>query len=127
MKKVIGALVLVFTATLLQPATFADEGAGTGTTSASSCGLTSSPWTQETTYGGKVTGKLDFGIKNVLGGWTQMITQPKKFHKEGKCACQGLGKGIGYFIVDTVGGALHLVTFPIPFDIPLPEGGVDLS
>jgi len=29
--------------------------------------------------------------------------------------------------VCTIGGALQLVTFPIPADLPLPNNGVDLS
>jgi len=30
-------------------------------------------------------------------------------------------------VTNTVGGAIQLVTFPIPADLPLPNGGGDIS
>ena len=95
-----------------------------------------SPWTQETTWKGKAVGKLDFGFKNTLGGWTLIFSEPynaSKAAKDGK-SCpvrggfEGLGRGLVYAAADTVGGILHIATFPITqLDVPLPENGVSLS
>ena len=80
-----------------------------------------SPWTSESGYGQKATGKLVFGLKNLLLGWTEIFTEPY----ESK-SIQGVGKGLFNGIVDTVGGALHTVTFFVPqVDVKLPDGGVD--
>ena len=38
-----------------------------------------------------------------------------------------LDKGVSDFVTNTVGGVLHLVTFPITgLDVPLPDNGVQL-
>ena len=112
MKKAMAVILLILAVLFIPSVTFA---------------ATASPWTKETTYGGKLTGKLDFGFRNTLGGWTELITEPREYHKEKKCAVTGFGEGLYNAVGDTIGGILHLATFPIPVDIPLPEGGVDLS
>ena len=85
-----------------------------------------SPWTTETTYEGKLTGKLGFGFKNFLFGWTELFSEPYQAYKEKSNVAKGLGRGIGNTIFDTVGGALHIATFPLDkVDIQLPEGGTD--
>ncbi len=90
----------------------------------SSVAWAASPWTQETTYSGKLKGKLDFGFKNALAGWTEILTEPAK-DKEWKNLGNGLVVGITNGVADTLGGLLHLATFPITnLDIPLPENGV---
>ena len=86
-----------------------------------------SPWTEQKTYGDKVSGKLVFGLQNTLLGWIQLFAVPKKYHNEGKNVWSGIGQGMMEAVVDTIGGALQLITFPIPADIPLPNNGVDLS
>jgi hypothetical protein len=86
--------------------------------------MAASPWTEETTYGGKVTGKLDFGVRNAFGGWTLIATEPYDHWKDKKNIAGGIGEGIFYGVVDTIGGVLHIATFPLPVDVPLPEGGV---
>lgn len=91
-----------------------------------------SPWTEGKTYQDKVIGKLDFGFKNLLGGWTEIFTGPTKSKFQCKCVVTKsvvrVGKGVVYAIADTVGGALHVVTFPFPqIDVPLPNNGVDLK
>ena len=91
-----------------------------------------SPWAAETTYKGKVIGKLDYGFKNTLGGWTEIFTETSEGDPNCKCqiagAAKGLGRGLVYGVADTVGGLLHLITFPFPqIDVPLPEGGVTLT
>ena len=87
-----------------------------------------SPWSTETTYGAKATGKLAFGFKNVLGGWTELFTEPMEHYKDHKNVFEGIAKGIAYGVIDTVGGALHIVTFPITnVDVPLPENGVQFE
>ncbi len=89
-----------------------------------------SPWTTETTYTKKVAGKLDFGVKNLLGGWTALLPGKlpcaKNGHKNcpGMCCIKGLGMGLVDAAVYTVGGALHVATFPIPIDVPLPDNGI---
>jgi len=79
-----------------------------------------SGWTREPTYLGKIGQKLGFGFLNITAGWTALFFEP--------CRDQnffvGVGKGIGYMVTNTAGGILHAVTFPIPLDIPLPQGGI---
>ena len=83
-----------------------------------------SPWTEKTTYKDKVLGKLEFGVKNTLGGWTELISRPIK----AKNKFVGVAEGLGNAVVYTLGGILHLITFPIPqIDIPLPNNGVSLE
>ena len=79
-----------------------------------------SPWTQKEPYAEKIGNKLGFGILNVATGWTALFFEPTLAGGFWK----GLGRGILYTITDTAGGAIHAVTFPIPLDIPLPNGGV---
>jgi len=82
----------------------------------------SSPWVGETTYMDKTTHKLGFGLMNLLTGWSAFFFEPGR---EENHFFEGIGKGILYAITDTAGGALHVVTFPVPFDIPLPLGGIN--
>ncbi len=94
------------------------------------CGsaFAASPWTEGVTYKDKVLGKLDFAVKNTLGGWTELFNRPIKYHKDGKNVSEGVLVGIGNAVVYTLGGALHLVTFPIPqIDVPLPNNGVSFE
>ena len=86
-----------------------------------------SPWTTEPTYAKKTTGKLMFGLQNTLLGWIQIFAVPNTYANEGKNAWAGVGQGLVEGVVDTVGGAVHLLTFPIPVDLPLPNNGVDLG
>lgn len=86
-----------------------------------------SPWTEETLYGDRVTGKLQFGLKNLLGGWTAIFSTPYRYHRDGKNTFVGIPVGIGEAVVYTVGGALHTATFPIPADIPLPNNGISFD
>lgn len=94
------------------------------------CGsaFAASPWTEKTTYKEKALGKLDFGVKNLLAGWLEIFRQPIKYNKDGKSGAEGALVGIYYAIADTIGGALHLVTFPITqIDVPLPNNGVQFE
>ena len=87
-----------------------------------------SPWTQKTTWGEKAVGKLDFGIKNVFAGWTEIFTEPKEAHDAKTCVIKGFFHGVANAGLDTVGGILHIATFPITqLDVPLPEGGVSIG
>ena len=88
---------------------------------------TASPWTNEAGYTNRVVGKLGFGIKNLLLGWTDLITEPRDAMAEGGNFFTGLGYGLKDALENELGGVVHLVTFPITaVDAPLPEGGVDL-
>ena len=115
MKRLIGISLLILTAMSTSTAAFA------------ACEFKASPWTEKTAYADKTTGKLEFGLKNLLGGWTAIFSTPTKFQNEGKNVLLGTGKGLVKGIFYTVGGALHTVTFPIPIDVPLPEGGVSFE
>jgi len=108
MKKIMSLVVIL--SMLLAPVVFA-----------------ASPWTEEKTYGDKAVGKLGFGLTNTVLGWTKMFTVPNDYSTEGKNAWAGVGQGLIDAAVVTVGGAVQLVTFPLPVDVPLPGNGVDLS
>ena len=86
-----------------------------------------SPWTEEKTYGDRITGKFMFGLQNTLFGWIQLFAVTNKFASEGKNVWSGVGQGLVEAVVDSFGGVLQLVTFPIPADLPLPNNGVDLG
>ena len=86
-----------------------------------------SPWASGATYSDKAVGKLTYGLKNTLLGWTSLFRTPMKASQSGENVFVGIGKGVWNGVGQTVGGALHAVTFPIPqIDVPLPEGGTDL-
>jgi hypothetical protein len=112
MKKMSRVLALV-TAALLVPA----------------LGWAASPWTEKTTYADKVIGKFEFGVKNLLGGWTELVSEPMDHYKEEKTMkhfLMGVKTGICHSVLFSVGGALHLATFPITqIDITVPHNGVD--
>lgn len=86
-----------------------------------------SPWTEQETYMAKTGGKLEFGLMNLLLGWTDLYHEPYMAAVENRSVLLGLGKGIVDSIINMVGGAVHLVTFPIPLDCPLPDNGVQFS
>ncbi len=94
-------------------------------------GFAESPWTKETTYQGKMMGKLGFGVKNLLLGWTELFKKPAEHYHNATeqkpiHLLEGVVDGIGTFVADTIGGALHVVTFPITnLDVPLPGDGVE--
>jgi len=89
-----------------------------------------SPWTKERGWTRRATGKLLFGLKNTLFGWTEPFTRSHEAVTRNKRIVPGaLGflEGVGYGVIDTIGGAQHVLTFPVTWlDIPLPEGGVQL-
>ena len=80
-----------------------------------------SPWTEEKTYGEKTIGKLGYGLTNTVLGWTKLFSTPADYSSEGKNVWQGVGQGLMDMVVTTGLGALQLVTFPIPADIPIPS------
>ena len=86
-----------------------------------------SPWAHERGWANQARGKFVFGAKNTLLGWTEIFTEPYEAAKSGGNVAGGIGRGLLNGVLDTAGGAAHLVTFPITkFDLPLPEGGVQL-
>ncbi len=89
----------------------------------STTSFAASPWTTEETYGDKVKGKLFFGLRNILFGWGEFLVEPVEAFDNGENIFAGIGKGLLYPVVDTFGGAAHLLTAPFTFDIPLPENG----
>jgi hypothetical protein len=89
-----------------------------------------SPWTEEATYGDRVSGKLQFGLVNTLFGWTDIFFEPIRAAR--KCeSCDsvwtGIGKGAADAVVNEVGGAFQLITFPLVVDFPLPDNGVQFA
>ena len=88
---------------------------------------TASPWTSEVGYGKRAMGKLGFGVKNLLLGWTDLFTETKKATDGGENFFVGLGHGLKDAVENELGGVVHLVTFPITgIDAPLPDGGNQL-
>ena len=88
---------------------------------------TTSPWVSESGWANQAKGKFVFGAKNLLLGWTELITEPKEAVNSGGNFFVGLGKGVKNAVEDELGGAVHLVTFLVPqIDAPLPQGGVSL-
>ena len=88
-------------------------------------GFAASPWADGATYGDRAMGKLKFGLKNLLLGWTDLFKEPHRYDMEHKNVMLGIGKGLVDTLANEVGGALHTVTFFIPqLDVPLPENGV---
>ena len=87
-----------------------------------------SPWTEKTTWSDKAVNKLQFGIKNVFAGWTEIFTEPKEAQDNKICPIQGFFRGVVNAGLDTVGGILHIATFPITqLDVKLPEGGTSVG
>ncbi len=88
---------------------------------------TPSPWTVEEGYLHRAKDKLAFGGKNTLLGWMELYNEPRDMHRQQGSMLKGFGYGMANMLGDTVGGAVHLLTFPITaVDVPLPEGGTDV-
>lgn len=85
--------------------------------------MAASPWTEEATYQEKAAGKFVFGMRNLLFGWTELITQCKDSKEAGESCPVGCGKGLLNAVGQTAGGAIHAATFLVPIDVPLPENG----
>ena len=105
----------------------ADMGHGAKYTLSMTKDYTASPWTNEMGYANRAKGKLVFGLKNLLLGWTAIGSEAVEYKNNGKNVFQGIAVGFGEALVYTVGGALHVATFPIPLDVPLPENGVHIG
>ena len=89
--------------------------------------LAASPWAAEQGWGNQAKGKLVYGVKNTLLGWTELFTEPKEAMDSGGNFFVGLGKGVKNAVFDELGGAVHIATFPITsLDAPLPEGGTQV-
>ena len=89
---------------------------------------TASPWTSQTGWSTRAAHKLGFGAKNLLLGWTDLFTEPAEETQAGGNLLKGIGIGLKDGVENMVGGAVHIVTFPITcLDVPLPEGGVQLG
>lgn len=84
-----------------------------------------SSWTKGDGYAEKTVGKLGFGLVNIVGGWTALATEYYE-QPETNIAAAFL-RSIARTVTNTVGGALHVVTFPAPFDIRLPGGGTSFG
>lgn len=84
-----------------------------------------SPWTKKSTYCEKTMGKLGFGILNLFGGWTALASE---YHEQPEDNfVVAFHRSIIRTVTNTVGGALHVITFPAPFDIRLPGGGASFE
>lgn len=90
----------------------------TSFSSASFAFFKSSPWTKEASYTEKISAKAGFGVMNLGTGWMAILFEP---YYEG---WKGLATGPFYAVTNTAGGIIHAVTFPIPLDVPLPQGGI---
>ena len=83
-----------------------------------------SPWTKEKNYGNKVAGKFSYGLKNLALGWSELFTSYGRISEPDTNVAELTIEGIGYTLLSTIGGALQVVTFLAPFDIPLPHDGI---
>ena len=84
-----------------------------------------SSWTSEIDYPSQAVFKLIFGLKNTLLGWTDLFTEPNRSSDTGENVAIGVIRGLKDTLLNTVFGALHVITFPITsFDPTLPQGGV---
>ncbi len=77
-------------------------------------------------YSDAVGAKLQSGLTNTLLGWTKVFSVPHAYQQEKKNPWAGAGKGVVDAIHSTVAGAFNLITFPIPAEMTLPDGGVQL-
>ncbi len=84
-----------------------------------------SQWTKGDGYAEQTVGKLGFGLVNILGGWTALGTE--YFLEPDTNVGVKFLRSIARTLTNTVGGALHVATFPAPFDIKLPGGGTDFE
>lgn len=88
----------------------------------------SAPWQKEREWSDQATGKLAYGLKNTLLGWTEIATEPYEAAaaKNGSIV-KGIGEGIWNAVGQTIGGAVDVLTFPATGAVvPLPEGGIQL-
>ena len=86
-----------------------------------------SPWAEQEGYPNRAGGKFAYGLENTALGWTELFTEPVESGKAHENVAVGFGRGLWNTIGDTVGGALHLVTFPFTtVDVPLPENGTQI-
>ena len=84
-----------------------------------------SPWVDKTTYGDKTIGKFTYGLENTALGWTELIRKPIDSVKNHTNVFVGFGHGIMNTVTYTLGGVIHLVTFPFTsIDVPIPNDGV---
>lgn len=86
-----------------------------------------SAFAQEGSYADTVSAKLQGGLTNTLLGWSKIVSVPYDYQQAKKNPWAGVGKGLVDGLVCTVGGAFNLVTFPIPGEFTLPDGGVSLN
>jgi hypothetical protein len=121
------AVLAVLIGAAAAPAVGAAETGGAKVTLSLTKDYTPSPWTSETGWSSRAVGKLGFGVKNLLLGWTDLFVEPKEAVDAGGNILTGIGVGIKDAIENTLGGAVHIITFPLTeVDAPLPEGGTQL-
>ena len=87
-----------------------------------------SPWTEVENYGDKTISKLGYGLRNAALGWTKIFQRSQEAAKsKDRFLVEGFAEGVVESLGRTVGGLLHVATFPLTsLDIPLPEDGVKL-
>lgn len=86
----------------------------------------SADWDKEPEYINRAFGKLAFGFWNFLLGWTKIAREPYEAAVLDDNVLIGAARGLAWGVLDTAGGFLNMITFPITaLKIPLPEGGVD--
>ncbi len=81
-------------------------------------------------YGERCKEKLDFGMQNFLVGWTSIVSTTPGMPAGKKDILpwvSGTGQGLVLGTVNTVGGFVNALTFPIAVKFPLPQGGVNVS
>jgi len=89
--------------------------------------MAASPWTEAEDYQSLTEQKLTFGLKNAFFGWSEIFDRVDQYNYEDKSPFTGFFEGIYYAVIYTIGGVLHVATFPLPIDVPLPNNGVQLG
>ncbi len=118
-------LGLVALAVMATPATAWTATSQARRTNSSRHGGPGSPWVNKQGWGSQAMGKLAYGAKNTLLGWTKLVSEPYAAHRDGRSVGTGIGRGVLDAAGDTVGGAANVVTFPLTnVDVRLPDGGM---
>ncbi len=124
MRKSVG-LGLVAIAVMAVPSTAWTATSKARRTNSSHRGRAGSPWVNEQGWGSQAMGKLAYGAKNTLLGWTKLFSEPYAASQAGRSVVTGIGRGVLDAAGDTVGGAANVVTFPLTnVDVRLPDGGI---
>ena len=112
---------------LMAPRAAAEEASSQTAPSGPMCPICSKANKQDGDYGATSGTTFVRGASNTLLGWTDLFVEPKETMNAGGNFFKGLGVGLADGLANTLGGVVHLITFPLTeLDAPLPEGGTQI-